>query len=124
MSSRTVATAAAIATALAASPAPAATSDKAYDLHARFARAMETCWFNSGDPAFAAYVYSPEPNAANGPRILIVPKTSPTSNPLLVVDIDPTGNHVNVYGPLTGSAAVKRIGADLKRWMAGSEACS
>ena len=36
---------------------------------------------------FGDYVYSPEPNATGGPRILVVPRASPDGRPVLVIEI-------------------------------------
>ena len=107
-------------------PAVAAPDKAAYALYSRFAAAMERCWFGPNATDFAPYVYSPEPNAATGPRILVVPRNAPHELPVLVVEITGTGGkpHVNVYGPLAGSSLSARIGADLRRWMDGSESCA
>jgi len=100
-------------------------SQAAYALSTRLTAAMEQCWFGPNATDFAGYVYSSEPNAAGGPRILIVPKDAPTALPVLVIEITmPGGNpHLNVYGPLAGGAQAPRIAADLRRWMGGSTRC-
>jgi len=100
-------------------------SQAAYALSTRLTAAMEQCWFGPNATDFAGYVYSSEPNAAGGPRILIVPKDAPTALPVLVIEITtPGGNpHLNVYGPLAGGAQATRIAADLRRWMGGSTSC-
>jgi hypothetical protein len=123
--SRLIRAAAAIAalTAL-ASPAGAANSDKAYNLATRLAATIKKCWIDSGDATFADYVYSPEPNATNGPRILIVPRKNPSAAPVLVIEITTSGGHVSVYGPFATSAQSGRISGDLKRWIGGSDGCS
>ena len=100
-----------------------AVGDKAYNLATRLAAAIERCWISSGEPAFADYVYSPEPNNSAGPRILIVPRAAPGERPLLVIEIDNAGTNVNAYGPLAQSAQAGRIGADLRRWIDGGEGC-
>ena len=82
---------------------------------------MTTCWF-SGDPSFAAYVYTPEINAGT-PRILIVPKGKPTALPLLVVEAKGRAN-ADVYGPLLASAEGPRISADIDRWIRGGRECA
>ncbi len=113
--------------ALAALPlaAPAhAVDDKAYNLATHLGAAIEKCWIASGDAAFANYIYSPEPNATNGPRILLVPRKSPTAAPALVVEVVKAGRHVSVYGALATSAQAGRIGGVLKRWIAGGDSCS
>ena len=111
---------------LAPLPAPAQPSDAAYTLATRLGAAMERCWFMGGDPIFGDYVYSPEPNATGGPRILVVPRASPDGRPLLVIEILGAGPkpRVNVYGPLAAGPAADRIGSDLRRWLDGGDACS
>lgn len=108
---------------MAVTPADAV-GDKAYNLATRLASAIERCWITSGDPAFADYVYSPEPNNNAGPRILIVPRASPGERPLLVIEINNAGTNVNAYGPLAQSPHAGRIGADLRRWINGGDGCS
>ena len=110
--------------ALANPGAAAVNSDKAYNLATRLGPIIETCWIKSNDPSFADYIYSPEPNASNGPRILIVPRKNPVGAPVLAIQINPEGNHVSVFGYLAQSPQAGRIGADLKRWLAGSDSCS
>lgn len=109
----------------AGSPASAQPSQAAYALYSQLAAAMERCWFGPNATDFAPYVYSPEPNAAGGPRILIVPRGSPHELPVLVVEITAPGGkpHLNVYGPLAATSHATRIAADLRRWMGGSESC-
>ena len=102
----------------------AANSDKAYNLATRLAATIKKCWIDSGDATFADYVYSPEPNASNGPRILIVPRKAPSAPPVLVVEVTTSGGHVSVFGPFATSSQAGRIGTDLKRWIGGSDACS
>ena len=104
-------------------PANATNSDKAYNLATHLSSAIKKCWIDSGDTTFANYVYSPEPNATNGPRILIVPRANPSANPDLVIEINTSGGHVSVYGPFATSGQASRIGADLQRWIAGGDAC-
>jgi hypothetical protein len=121
---RAFAAAAAVVALLAACPPAAATnSDKAYNLATRLSATIKKCWIDSGDATFANYVYSPEPNASNGPRILIVPRANPSANPVLVIEINTSGGHVSVYGPFATSPQASRIGADLQRWIAGSDGC-
>ena len=110
-------------------PLPAAVaqpSDAAYAFATRLGAAMERCWFMGGDRDFGDYVYSPEPNATGGPRILVVPRASPDGRPLLVIEILGAGPkpRVNVYGPLAAGPAADRIGRDLRRWLDGGNACS
>lgn len=110
---------------VAALAAPAAAADdKSYNLATRLGAQIEKCWIASKDPAFAAYIYSPEPNATGGPRILVVPRKTPTGAPALVVQVVDGGNHVSVFGALATSPAAGRIGSDLKRWINGGEGCS
>jgi hypothetical protein len=118
------ATAAATGLLAACLPAGATNSDKAYNLATRLATTIKKCWIDSHDATFADYVYSPEPNATNGPRILIVPRASPSAPPVLVIEINTSGGHVSVYGPFATSAQAGRIGTDLKRWLGGSDSCS
>jgi hypothetical protein len=109
----------------AAVPAAAQPSQAAYALYSRLVTTMEKCWFGPNPTDFAQYVYSPEPNAAGGPRILVVPRNAPHELPVLVVEITAPGGkaHLNVYGPLAGTSLSTRIAADLRRWMGGSDSC-
>lgn len=126
---RRLASAALLAAAV-ATPAPtgavAQPSDAAYALVNRLSAAMKRCWFMGGDPMFGDYVAGPEPNASGGPRILVVPRSTPDGRPVLVVEILGAGAKpkVNVYGPLAVGAAGERIGRDLRRWIDGGDACS
>lgn len=106
-------------------PAAGQASDRAYETVRRLGAAMDRCWFATGDPAFAGYAYSPEPNATPSPRILIVPKQSPDARPALVIELRTTGGRINLnaYGPLATSAVASRIGADLRRWLGGNDGC-
>lgn len=123
--SRTLCQALAAAGLVAAIAAPAhAADDKSYNLATRLGASIEKCWIASKDPAFESYIYSPEPNATGGPRILLVPRKTPTGAPSLVVQVTDGGNHVSVFGALATSPAAPRIGADLRRWMNGGEGCS
>ena len=119
------ATATVLAGILFASPASGQASDAAYALATRLGAAMERCWFAGGDRDFGDYVYSPEPNATGGPRILVVPRASPDGLPVLVIQITAKDGkpHVNVYGPLAAGAAADRIGIDLRRWIGGGDGC-
>lgn len=110
---------------LPASPVFAQASQAAYDFSRRLGSAMETCWFGTNAGEFAKYVYSPEPNASGGPRILIVPRGSPHELPVLVIEIKMQGNQprLNVYGPLAATNLQSRIAADLRRWMDGGSGC-
>ncbi|MCP4386491.1 MAG: hypothetical protein GY798_34625 [Hyphomicrobiales bacterium] len=110
---------------LAPSPSLAQASQAAYDFSRRLGTAMEKCWFGANAGDFAKYVYSPEPNATGGPRILIVPRGSPHELPVLVIEIHMQGNtpRLNVYGPLAATNLQSRIAADLRRWMDGGNGC-
>jgi hypothetical protein len=121
---RLVALAAALAAAVPL-PAMAQASDAAYALANRLGAAMERCWFMGGDPVFGAYVYSLEPNATGGPRILVVPRDSREGRPVLVIEILGAGPkpRVNVYGPLAAGPGADRIGRDLRRWLDGGDGC-
>jgi hypothetical protein len=113
----------AIAVATAAPTRAADNSDAAHNLASRLGSAVEKCWIKSNDVAFADYIYSPEPNATNGPRILLVPRKNPAAAPALAIEINPAGEHVSVYGQLATSPQAGRIGTDLRRWIAGETAC-
>jgi hypothetical protein len=108
-----------------AGPASGQNSDAAYALATRLGSVMERCWFAGSDRDFGAYVYSPEPNATGGPRILVVPRASPDGRPVLVIQITAGSGkpHVNVYGPLATTVA-DRIGRDLRRWLGGGDSCA
>ena len=79
-------------------PAAAQPNKEAYALYNRFVTAMERCWFGPNATDFAQYVYSPEPNAATGPRILVVaPSTTPAhidEEPVDVLILSPRNPHV------------------------------
>jgi hypothetical protein len=103
-------------------PAAAQASDQAYNTIKSLGAAMDRCWFASGDPSFAGYIYSPEPNATTGPRILIVPKNAPQERPALVIEVA-AGNNLKAFGAMTTSPLAPRLAADLKRWLGGNTAC-
>lgn len=106
-------------------PVTAQPSDASYALANRLGAAMERCWFMGGDPVFGAYVYSLEPNATGGPRILVVPRDSREGRPVMVIEILGAGPkpRVNVYGPLAAGPGADRIGRDLRRWLDGGDGC-
>jgi hypothetical protein len=104
-----------------AGPSSVGTFDEAHGLYKALTETMKACWF-SGDPAFAAYVYTPEINAGT-PRILIVPKGEPTALPLLVVEAKGRAS-ADYFGPLLASESGPRIGADLDRWIKGGRGCA
>lgn len=71
-------------------PQPAASvSRAALPTMERIALGANACWFKSGDAAFKAYRLAPELNSFSGrPRILLVPRNSPESRPMLVVQAE------------------------------------
>lgn len=91
----------------------------------RIALGANSCWFKSGDVAFKAYRLAPELNSFSGkPRILVVPRRSPESRPLLVVQAEGHPARLSAFGPLMDEPVAGRIAADVKRWAAGGTACS
>lgn len=91
----------------------------------RVALSANACWFKSGDPAFKAYRLAPELNSFSGrPRILIVPRNSPESRPLLVVQAEGNPAKLAAFGPLLDSALSQRISSDVNRWSKGVKSCS
>ena len=95
----------------------------------RMDAAIRACWFASGENAFSDYVMESEISSLSGrPRVILVPRTTPGSLPVLVVDIrsyDRLGTVVSVYGPLTeGGPLTARINGDIARWARGSRACT
>lgn len=104
-------------------PAPT-TNRTALATMERVAVAANTCWFKSGDPAFSAYRLAPELNSFSGrPRILAVPKASPESRPLLVVQAQGSPARLDAFGPLMDGAAGSRIRQDVIRWANGDKRC-
>ena len=101
-------------------PATIGASDEAHALYRHLTETVKTCWF-AGDPAFAAFIYSPEVNA-DVPRILIVPKKEANGRPVLV--IEPKGAaSADVYGPLLAGPNGGRVRTDLGRWIKGGSDC-
>ncbi|MBB3440644.1 hypothetical protein [Rhizobium sp. BK379] len=91
----------------------------------RVALGANSCWFKSGDAAFAAYRLAPELNSFSGrPRILVVHKGSPESRPLLVVQAEGNPAKMQAFGPMMSEPAAGRIAADVTRWSGGNRACS
>ncbi len=91
----------------------------------RVALGANSCWFKSGDTAFAAYRLAPELNSFSGrPRILVVHKGSPESRPLLVVQAEGNPAKMQAFGPMMSEPAAGRIAADVTRWSGGNRACS
>lgn len=90
----------------------------------RIALGANACWFKSGDPAFKAYRLAPELNSFSGrPRILLVPRNSPESRPMLVVEAEGSPAKLQAYGPVMNEAHASRIATDVKRWAAGGKGC-
>jgi hypothetical protein len=122
-----LAIAALIATAsLADAKPPPKNSAAAYKLAAQFSGLIGRCWFAKGETAFAGYQHASETNAIAGPpRVLLVEKKAPHGRPALVIEFRTTTGDidVSVYGPLAATAKAARIGADLRRWVAGGRGC-
>ena len=97
-------------------------SPEAHTLYTALTANVKSCWFGSGDPAFATYNYSPEINAG-APRILIVSKSDPGGLPLLVVEPKGTAS-ADIYGPLLQAPVGGRAKADLDRWIKGGTGCA
>jgi hypothetical protein len=105
-------------------PAPVAVNRGALPTMERVAIAANGCWFKSADPAFAAYRLAPELNSFSGrPRILAVPKNSPESRPLLVVQAEGSPARLDAFGPMMDGVHGARIRRDIQRWAAGGKGC-
>jgi len=105
--------------------ASSASSQAALPVMERVALGANACWFKSGDPAFKAYRLAPELNSFSGrPRILLVPRNSPESRPMLVVQAEGNPAKVDAFGPAMNEPHSARISADVKRWVNGSKSCS
>ncbi|MGE6743152.1 hypothetical protein ACQKGC_23050 [Allorhizobium pseudoryzae] len=103
---------------------PPATNRAALPTMERVALAANACWFKSGDPAFSAYRLAPELNSFSGrPRILAVPKGSPESRPLLVVQAEGNPARIDAFGPMMDGAAGNRIRQDVIRFANGDKRC-
>ncbi|MFB2553229.1 hypothetical protein [Ensifer soli] len=90
----------------------------------RIALGANRCWFKSRDPAFAAYRLAPELNSFSGrPRILIVPRNTPESRPLAVVQAEGQPARLQAFGPLFTESQGARMSADIRRWAGGSSSC-
>ncbi|WP_440410786.1 hypothetical protein [Neorhizobium petrolearium] len=90
----------------------------------RVALAANTCWFKSGDAAFKPYRLAPELNSFSGrPRILAVPRNSPESRPVLVVQAEGSPARLDAFGPLMNGAEGERIKRDVLRWANGANGC-
>lgn len=84
----------------------------------------QCCWFKSGDPAFKAYRTAPELNSFSGrPRILLVPRNSPESRPMLVIQAEGNPAKLDAFGPAMNEAISGRIATDVKRWANGGKGC-
>lgn len=108
-------------------PPPPAASPKSDALSTmeRVALAANRCWFKSADPAFAAYRLAPELNSFSGrPRILLVPRKSPESRPVAVVQAEGRPAQVQAFGPLFAESVGPRMNADISRWARGGNSCS
>ncbi len=105
--------------------AVSATSQAALPVMERIALGANACWFKSGDPAFKAYRLAPELNSFSGrPRILVVPRNSPESRPLLVVHAEGNPAKLDAFGPMMNDSHAARIATDVKRWANGGKGCS
>lgn len=105
-------------------PAAPAAGTGALPTMERVAVGANACWFKSGDPAFKAYRLAPELNSFSGkPRILLVPRQSPESRPLLVVQAEGDPARLSAFGPLMDEAGASRISTDVKRWAGGGKGC-
>jgi hypothetical protein len=101
------------------------TSQAALPVMERVALGANACWFKSGDPAFKAYRLAPELNSFSGrPRILLVPRNSPESRPMLVVQAEGNPAKVDAFGPAMNEPHSARISTDVKRWANGGKGCS
>lgn len=90
----------------------------------RVAINANTCWFKSGDPAFAPYRLSPELNSFSGrPRFLVVPRNSPESRPVLVVQAEGNPAKLDAFGPMMTESSRARISHDVTRWANGAKGC-
>lgn len=96
------------------------------------AKAAQTCWFKSKDPAFKSFTLAAEVNSHAGrPRFLIVPKSNPRDLPLLVVQAEAKGTsssgkftNIQSFGPLLQGKEATRINADIRRWSKGQGGCA
>ncbi|WP_018239853.1 hypothetical protein [Ensifer sp. BR816] len=106
-------------------PASPAASSAALPTMERVALGANGCWFKSGDPAFKAYRLAPELNSFSGrPRILLVPRKSPESRPLAVIQAEGHPARLQAFGPLLSEPVGTRITSDVRRWAAGGQGCS
>ncbi|WLP52714.1 hypothetical protein [Agrobacterium fabrum] len=90
----------------------------------RIALGANACWFKSGDAVFKAYRLAPELNSFSGrPRILLVPRNSPESRPMLVIQAEGNPAKLDAFGPVMSEAISGRIATDVKRWANGGKGC-
>jgi hypothetical protein len=90
----------------------------------RVALAANACWFKSGDAAFKPYRLAPELNSFSGrPRILAVPRNSPESRPVLVVQAEGNPAKLDAFGPIMAGETGERIKRDVLRWAGGGKGC-
>jgi hypothetical protein len=105
-------------------PASSSASRAALPTMERIALGANACWFKSGDPAFKAYRLAPELNSFSGrPRILLVPRNSPESRPMLVIQAEGNPAKLDAFGPVMIEAISGRIATDVKRWANGGKGC-
>jgi len=106
------------------STVPPPPSDASVKTMEQVMNSASTCWYKSGDKAFAAYRLAPELNAIAGPpRLLIVPASAPEGRPVAVIQAQGTPAVVQTYGPLMATPVGKRISTDVNRWAAGGTGC-
>nr|WP_244505309.1 hypothetical protein [Rhizobium sp. LCM 4573] len=90
----------------------------------RVALSANACWFKSGDAAFKPYRLAPELNSFSGrPRILAVPRNSPESRPVLVVQAEGNPAKLDAFGPIMAGETGERIKRDVLRWAGGGKGC-
>ncbi|WP_320201519.1 hypothetical protein RMR16_007015 [Agrobacterium sp. rho-13.3] len=105
-------------------PAASSVSHAALPTMERVALGANACWFKSGDPVFKAYRLAPELNSFSGrPRILLVPRNSPESRPMLVVQAEGNPAKVDAFGPAMNEPHAARMTTDIKRWVNGGKGC-
>lgn len=103
---------------------PSPSSRAALATMERIALGANTCWFKSGDEMFADYRLAPELNSFSGrPRILAVPRHSPESRPVLVVQAEGNPAKLDAFGPLMEGSSGERIRRDVTRWSGGASGC-
>ena len=103
---------------------PSAPDRAALPTMERVAVNANRCWFKSGDPMFQPYRLAPELNSFSGrPRILAVPRNSPESRPVLVVQAEGSPARLDAFGPLMDGASGDRIRRDVLKWASGTPGC-